>query len=282
VEKMNKGLVKKLAGKTIFITGASRGMGKAIALRAAQDGANIVIVAKTIEPHPKLPGTIYTAAEEMEKAGGKCLPCAVDIRNEADVENAVEKTIKAFGGIDIVVNNASAIFLNTVEETSMKKFDLMNQVNARGTFLVSQKCIPHLKFAKNPHILNVSQPLNMTKQRFQNSVAYTIAKYGMSMCALGMAEEFRSFGIAVNTLWPKTPIWTAALQLYPDSDKFATSCRKPEIFADAAYEILTRDSKECTGNFFYDEEILRQIGVTDFSQYAVKSATDETGQIRYY
>lgn len=251
----------KLAGRTLFITGASRGIGKAIALKAARDGANIVIAAKTGEPHPKLPGTIYTAAKEVEDAGGKCLPCVVDVREEAQVKDAVEKAVQKFGGIDIVVNNASAISLTGTLETEMKRYDLMQNINTRGTFLVSKVCLPYLRKSKNPHILNLSPPLNLAPHWFGNHVAYTIAKYGMSMCALGMAEEFKADGIAVNALWPRTAILTAAIEMLtgPDSSKY---CRKPEIVADAAYVILCSDSKSTSGQFFIDENVLRSNGAT--------------------
>jgi citronellol/citronellal dehydrogenase len=258
-----------LAGKTLFITGASRGIGKAIALRAAADGANIVIAAKTTEPHPKLPGTIYSAAEEIEAAGGRALPLQVDIREEEQVYGAVEKAVAAFGGIDVLVNNASAINLTPTLQTPMKRFDLMWGVNARGTFLCSQACIPHLKKSTNPHILTLSPPLNMNPQWFKNHTAYTMSKYGMSMCVLGMAEEFKDDGIAINALWPKTVIATAALAMLggminPDN------CRTPEILSDAAHVILTRDSRCCTGNFYIDEDVLHEAGVTDYGKYAVK------------
>lgn len=258
-----------LKGQTIFITGASRGIGKAIALKAARDGANIAIAAKTTEPHPKLPGTIFTAAEEMEAAGGKAIALACDIRSDEQVQEAVAKTVKAFGGIDILINNASAIFLAGTLETPMKRFDLMHQINARGTYLCSQTCIPHLAKGKNPHILNLSPPLSMKPKWFANHVAYTMAKYGMSMCVLGMAEELKSQGIAVNALWPQTAIWTAAVENVLGAG-LRDSCRNPEILADAAYLILTSNSRECTGNFFIDETLLRERGVTDFDQYAMK------------
>ncbi|XP_046845992.1 hydroxysteroid dehydrogenase-like protein 2 isoform X1 [Xenia sp. Carnegie-2017] len=252
----------KLAGKTIFISGASRGIGKAIALKAAKDGANIVIAAKTAEPHPKLPGTIYTAAEEVEKAGGQCLPCIVDIRDESAVKTAVEKAVQKFGGIDILVNNASAISLTGTLATPMKRYDLMNGVNTRGTFLCSQACIPYLKVAKNPHILNISPPLNMKPLWFK---AYTIAKYGMSMCVLGMAmcvlgmaEEFKDDGVAVNALWPKTAIKTAAMEMLAGGDALQ-QCRKTDIMSDAAYVVLTTDSKSRTGEFLIDEDVLREL-----------------------
>ncbi|CAG9773684.1 unnamed protein product [Ceutorhynchus assimilis] len=257
----------KLAGQTLFITGASRGIGKAIALKAAKDGANVVIAAKTATAHPKLPGTIYTAAEEVEKAGGKSLPCVVDIRDETQVKKAVEEAVKKFGGIDIVVNNASAISLTGTAETDMKRYDLMHHINTRGTFLVSKECLPYLKKSKNPHILMMSPPLNMQPHWFKNHVAYTMAKYGMSMCVLGMHEEFRPLGIAVNALWPRTGIKTAAMDMLSGGDS-SRQCRKPEICADAAYAILTKDSKTTTGNFFIDDEVLKAAGITDMVQYA--------------
>uniref|UniRef100_A0A5S6Q8T7 Hydroxysteroid dehydrogenase-like protein 2 n=1 Tax=Trichuris muris TaxID=70415 RepID=A0A5S6Q8T7_TRIMR len=259
-----------LAGKTLFITGASRGIGKAIALKAARDCANIVVAAKTKEPHPKLEGTVFTAAEEVEKAGGRCLPCIVDIRDEASVENAVHNAVRTFGGIDVLINNASAISLTDTLGTPMKRFDLMHTVNCRGTFLASQKCIPYLKQSKNPHILNISPPLNMKAVWFKNHVAYTMAKYGMSMCVLGMSEELRPFGIGVNALWPKTAIWTAAMEMLGGGRDIASMCRKPAIMADAAYSVVTRDSRNFTGNFYIDEAVLREMGVTDFDSYAVK------------
>ena len=258
-----------LKGKTLFITGASRGIGKAIGLRAANDGANIVIAAKTAEPHPKLPGTIFTAAEELEAAGGKALPCVVDIRFEDQVEAAVAKTVESFGGIDILVNNASAIHLTDTVSTPMKRYDLMHHINTRGTFLCSQKCIPHLEKAVNPHILNLSPPLNMEAKWFAPHVAYTMAKFGMSMCVLGMAEELKSKGIAVNALWPRTTIATAAVRNLLGGEKMVQASRKPEILADAAHAILTKPSRECTGNFFVDDDVLRAEGVTDLSDYAV-------------
>ncbi|XP_041359777.1 hydroxysteroid dehydrogenase-like protein 2 [Gigantopelta aegis] len=258
----------KLAGRTLFITGASRGIGKAIALKAARDGANVVIAAKTAEPHPKLPGTIYTAAKEVEEAGGKCLPCVVDIRHEESVNKAVEEAVKKFGGIDILVNNASAISLTGTLETPMKRYDLMNQVNTRGTFLCSRACLPYLKKGNNPHILNLSPPLNMSPLWFKGHAAYTIAKYGMSMCVLGMAAEFKDDGIAVNALWPRTAIYTAAMAMLGGGDEVAKQCRKPEIMADSAYVIFTKDSRSFTGNFAIDDEVLRNAGVTDLEQYS--------------
>jgi len=258
-----------LKGKTLFITGASRGIGKAIALRAAKDGANIAIAAKTTQPHPKLPGTIYTAAEEIEKAGGKALACVADIRDEAQIAAAVAKTVEVFGGIDILVNNASAISLTGTVDTPMKRYDLMHSVNTRGTFACSQACIPHLKKSSNPHILNNSPPLNMEARWFAPHVAYTMAKYGMSLCVLGMAEELREDGIAVNALWPRTVIATAAVQNLLGGDESIRGSRKPEIMADAAYVILTKPSRSFTGNFCIDEALLRSEGVTDFSKYQV-------------
>jgi citronellol/citronellal dehydrogenase len=257
-----------LKGKTLFISGGSRGIGLAIALRAARDGANVVIAAKTTEPHPKLPGTIFTAAEEIERAGGKALPYQTDIRDEDQVMRAVEAAVERFGGIDILVNNASAISLTGTAETPMKRFDLMMGINLRGTYLCSRACLPHLRRAKNPHILTLSPPLNMNPRWFGPHVAYTIAKYGMSMCVLGMAEESKQDGIAVNALWPRTTIATAALQIIPGAQPEAG--RTPEIMADAAHAVLTRDSRSLTGRFLIDEEVLREAGVTDFERYAVK------------
>lgn len=257
-----------LKGKTLFISGGSRGIGLAIALRAARDGANVTIAAKTAEPHPKLPGTIYTAAEEIEKAGGRALPVVCDIRDEAQVAEAVTKTVERFGGIDICVNNASAIQLTGTLETDMKRYDLMNQINARGTFLVSKLCIPHLKLAQNPHILNLAPPLDMKAKWFKNHLAYTMAKFGMSMCTLGMSAEFAKDGIAVNSLWPLTAIDTAAVRNLLGGPSVAALSRSPEIVADAAYAIFNRPSREATGNFYIDEEVLRAEGVTDFSKYA--------------
>ncbi|XP_055955912.1 hydroxysteroid dehydrogenase-like protein 2 [Patella vulgata] len=257
----------KLAGRTLFITGASRGIGKAIGLKAARDGANVVIAAKTSVPHPKLPGTIYTAAKEIEEAGGKCFPCVVDIRNEEDVNKAVEETVKRFGGIDILVNNASAISLTGTEATPMKKFDLMMGVNTRGTYLCSRACLPYLKKGSNPHILNLSPPLNLNPVWFKGHVAYTMAKYGMSMCVLGMAEEFKNDHIAVNALWPRTAIYTAAMEMLGGGKEIAKQCRTVDIIADAAYMMLSKDSKSFTGNFCIDDEFLQANGVKDLDQY---------------
>ncbi|NXQ88900.1 HSDL2 protein, partial [Nyctibius grandis] len=256
----------KLAGCTLFITGASRGIGKAIALKAAKDGANIVIAAKTAEPHPTLPGTIYTAAAEIEAAGGKALPCVVNVREEQEIINAVDKAVKTFGGIDILVNNASAISLTGTLETETKKVNLMMDVNVRGTYLTSKTCLPHLRKSRNPHILNLSPPMNLNPMWFKNHCAYTISKYGMSMCVLGMAEEFRG-EVAVNALWPKTAIHTAAMDMLGGSG-IEKQCRKTDILADAAYCILTKP-KSFTGNFIIDEVLLREEGVKDFDVYAI-------------
>lgn len=259
-----------LNNKTLFITGSSRGIGKAIALRVARDGANVVIAAKSDKPHPKLPGTIYTAAEEVEEAGGHALPIRLDVRDEHAIEAAVQQAVNHFGGLDILVNNASAISLTDTQQLPMRRFDLMHSVNVRGTFACSKACIPHLLRAENPHILNLAPPLNLNPVWFKDHVAYTISKYGMSMCVLGMAEEFRSRGIAVNALWPRTAIATAALNMLDDVFN-PENCRTPEIMADAAHAILCRNSKTTTGNFFLDEDVLRAAGCTDFSHYAVKA-----------
>jgi citronellol/citronellal dehydrogenase len=256
-----------LKGKTLFITGGSRGIGLAIALRAARDGANVVIAAKTDQPHPKLPGTIHTAARAIEQAGGRALAVQTDIRDEDQVLRAVEAAVERFGGIDILVNNASAISLTGTLETPMKRVDLMLGVNLRGTYLCSRAAIPYLKKAANPHILTLSPPLNMNPGWFKPHTAYTIAKYGMSMCVLGMAEEFRADGIAVNALWPRTLIATAALQIIPGANPAVG--RKPEIMADAAHAILTRQSRGFTGRFLIDEDVLRETGMRDFTAYAV-------------
>ena len=266
-----------LSGKCIFITGGSRGIGLAIALRAAADGASIAIAAKTADPNPKLPGTIFTAAAEIEAAGGKALALQCDIRDEVAIEEAIKKTADAFGGIDIVINNASAINLTKTDQTPAKRFDLMFDVNVRGTFLTSQAALPHLrqsaKDGRNPHILNLSPPLSMKPIWFKNHVAYTMAKYGMSMCVLGMAEEFKRDGIAVNALWPRTVIDTAALQMIPGIDALAG--RTPQILADAAHIILNRDAKECTGNFFVDDLLLASEGITDLEKYSVTPGTTD-------
>jgi citronellol/citronellal dehydrogenase len=256
-----------LNGKTLLITGGSRGIGLAIAVRAAQEGANVVIAAKSAEPNPRLPGTIFTAAREIEAAGGQCLPVQCDIRDENQIAKAVAAAVQRFGGIDILVNNASAISLTGTMETPLKRFDLMFGVNVRGTYATSQACIPHLAKAANPHILTLSPPLNLNPKWFKHHVAYTMAKYGMSMCVLGMAAEFRETGIAVNALWPRTAIATAALQMLPGVDPAAA--RKPSIVADAASWILVQPSRECSGNFFIDDEVLRKAGVSDLRSYAV-------------
>ncbi len=266
-----------LSGKRIFVTGGSRGIGLAIALRAARDGASVAIAAKTSEPNPKLPGTIHSAAQEIRDAGGIALPIQCDLRDEEQIAAAVNQAAQEFGGIDILINNASAINLTPTEATPAKRFDLMFDVNVRGTFLTSQAAIPHLresaKAGRNPHILTLSPPLSMKAKWFQHHVAYTMAKYGMSMCVLGMSEEFRKTGIAVNALWPRTAIDTAALQMIPGVDTAA--CRTPEILADAAYVILNREAKDCTGNFFVDDEVLASVGVTDLDKYSVVPGTTD-------
>jgi len=266
-----------LAGKRIFITGGSRGIGLAIALRAAADGASVAIAAKTSDPNPKLPGTIHTAAAEIEAAGGKALAIQCDLRDELQIEAAVNQAAEAFGGMDILVNNASAINLTRTDATPAKRFDLMFDVNVRGTFLTSQAALPHLRKSaadgRNPHILNLSPPLSMKPVWFKNHVAYTMAKYGMSMCVLGMAEEFKRDGIAVNALWPRTVIDTAALQMIPGIDALAG--RTPEILADAAYIIFNRPAAECTGNFFVDDELLASEGITDLEKYSVTPGTKD-------
>ena len=258
-----------LAGKTLFITGASRGIGLAIALRAAKDGANVAVAAKTAEPHKHLPGTVYTAAEEIEKAGGKALPLIVDVREEASVMEAVEKTVQTFGGIDITVNNASAIQLTGTLATDMRRYDLMHQINARGTYLTSKATIPHLKNAANPHVLMLSPPLDMSPRWFGTHVAYSMAKFGMSMCVLGMAEEFRDDGVAFNALWPRTGIATAAIKFALAGDEGMSHCRTPDIMADAAYAIFNKPSREFTGNFLIDDTFLYGEGERDFGRYSV-------------
>jgi citronellol/citronellal dehydrogenase len=258
-----------LKGKTLFITGASRGIGLAIALRAARDGANIAVAAKTAAPDPRLPGTIFTAAEDIEKAGGKALPIAVDIRDEQGVEAAVARTVETFGGLDILVNNASAIHLAGTLSTPMKRYDLMHQINGRGTFLVSQKCIPHLKKAANPHVLTLSPPLDFDVKWFKGHAAYTLAKFSMSIYSWAMAAEFKDDGIAFNCLWPRTTIATAAVKNLLGGDELMKRSRTPEIMADAAHWILTQPSRSCTGNFFIDDEVLTKAGVTDLDRYAV-------------
>jgi citronellol/citronellal dehydrogenase len=258
-----------LRGKTLFITGASRGIGLAIALRAARDGANIAIAANTAETHPKLPGTIYTAATQIKEAGGRALPLIVDVRDETSVAAAIGETVNSFGGIDIVVNNASAIFRQPVEETELKRYDLMQQVNTRGTFVVSKLAIPHLRNSSNPHVLTLSPPLNLSPRWFAGHVAYTISKYGMSMCTLGMSAEFADTGIAFNALWPRVGIATSAIEFAVGNPDELRKCRKPAIMADAAYVILNRPARTCTGNFFIDDTLLYQDGVRDFTPYKV-------------
>ncbi|MFI4950309.1 MAG: SDR family oxidoreductase [Caulobacterales bacterium] len=258
-----------LKGKTLFVTGASRGIGHAIALRAAQDGANIAIAAKTAEPHPKLPGTIYTAAEDMEKAGGRALPLVVDVRDEGSVMAAVEETVRRFGGIDVCVNNASAIQLTGTLQTDMKRYDLMHQINARGTYLTSKACIPHLKQSANPHVLMLSPPLDMSPRWFGPHVAYTMAKFGMSMCVLGMAAEFKADGIAFNALWPRTGIATAAIRNALAGDEGMRRCRTTDIMADAAHAIFSKPAREFSGNFLIDDTFLYGEGVRDFEKYRV-------------
>ena len=261
-----------LARKTLFVTGASRGIGLAIALRAARDGANVAVAAKTVKPDPRLPGTIFSAAEEIEKAGGKALPLPCDIRDEQSVEKSVAETVAKFGGIDILVNNASAISLTGTLATQMKRYDLMHQINARGTYMVSQKCIPHLLKAENPHVLTLSPPLDFDVKWFSNHAAYTLAKFGMSVYAWAMAEEFKG-KIAFNCLWPRTGIATAAIQNILGGEDGMKRCRKPEIMADAAHAIFNRPAKTCTGNFFIDDEVLAAEGVADFDKYAVSPGT---------
>ena len=263
-----------LKGKTLFISGASRGIGLAIAVRAARDGANVAIAAKTAEPNPKLPGTIYTAAKEIEDAGGKALPVVCDIRFEEQVQAAVDQTAAKFGGIDICVNNASAISLTGTLQTDMKRYDLMNGINARGTYLVSRTCIPYLKKAANPHVLNLSPPLDMNPKWFAGHTAYSMAKYGMSMCVLGMAAEFADEGIAFNALWPRTGIATAAIRNALAGDEGMKHCRTVDILADAAYIVFNKKAKEFSGNFLIDDTFLAANGVTDFDQYRVNPTKD--------
>ena len=266
--------MENLSGKTLFISGASRGIGLAIAKRAARDGANIVIAAKTKEPHPRLPGTIYTAAEEIESSGGKALPLIVDVRFEDQVEAAIEATISKFGGLDILINNASAINLSDTDSLSMKNYDLMHSINTRGTFLCSKKAVPYLQKSENPHVINLSPPLNMETRWFQNHVGYTMAKFGMSMCVLGMHSEYKRFGIAFNALWPRTAIATAAVANHLGGEVMMAKSRTPEIMADAAYIIMNRDSKKFTGNFCIDDEILNSEGITDLVKYQVDQNLD--------
>jgi citronellol/citronellal dehydrogenase len=258
-----------LAGKTLFITGASRGIGLAIALRAARDGANIVIAAKTAEPHPKLAGTIHTAAREVERAGGRALPLVVDVRDEVSVKAAVEQCVQRFGGLDICVNNASAINLAATEHTDMRRYDLIQSINTRGTFVTSRACLPYLAKAPNPHILTLSPPLDLQPKWFAGHLAYSLSKYGMSLCVLGLAQEYRAQGIACNALWPRTTIATAAVEFALGGPQMLRRCRKPEIVADAAHIILSRPSRECTGQFFIDDRVLYEAGVRDFARYSV-------------
>ncbi|HKR90416.1 MAG TPA: NAD(P)-dependent oxidoreductase [Phenylobacterium sp.] len=258
-----------LQGKTLFITGASRGIGLAIGLRAARDGANVAIAAKTAEPHRHLPGTIYSAAEAIEQAGGKALPLVVDVRDEDSVLSAVDATVRTFGGVDICVNNASAIQLSDTLSTEMRRYDLMNQVNARGTFLASKACLPHLQAAANPHVLMISPPLDMNPRWFAGNTAYTIAKFGMSMCVLGMSEEFRAAGVAFNALWPRSGIATAAMEFALTGEEGLRHCRTPQIMADAAYAIFNKPARDFTGQFLIDDSFLYAEGVRDFDQYRV-------------
>jgi citronellol/citronellal dehydrogenase len=265
-----------LRDKTLFISGGSRGIGLQIALRAARDGANVALIAKTAEPHPKLPGTVFTAAAEIEAAGGRALPIVGDIRDAEQVEAAVAATIERFGGIDVCVNNASAIDLSGTEALAIKRYDLMQDINTRGTFVVSRACIPHLKRAENPHILTLSPPISLEPRWLGPHVAYTIAKYGMTLCALGLAAEYRDAGIASNALWPRTLIATAAVQNVIGGDEAMAASRKPELYADAAYAVVTRPSRECSGNAFLCEDVLAEEGVTDFDAYAyVPGATPQ-------
>jgi citronellol/citronellal dehydrogenase len=261
-----------LAGRTLFISGGSRGIGLAIALRAARDGANVALIAKTAEPHPKLEGTVFTAAEQIEQAGGSALPIVGDIRDEQQVFAAVAQTAERFGGVDVCVNNASAINLAGTEALEMKRYDLMQNINTRGTFVVSKACIPHLKQSENGHVLTLSPPLNMDPRWFKGHVGYTIAKYGMSMCTIGMAEEFRDDGVAFNALWPRTIIATAAVQNLLGGEEAMARSRRPELVADAAHAIVTRSSRECTGNLFLAEDVLAQEGITDMTAYSYGAA----------
>jgi citronellol/citronellal dehydrogenase len=258
-----------LAGKTLFITGASRGIGLAIALRAARDGANIAVAAKTTTPHPKLAGTIYSAAQEIERAGGKALPLAVDVREEASVADAVRQCAEHFGGVDICINNASAINLSATEQIEMRRYDLIQQINTRGTFITSRACLPYLRRAANPHVLTLSPPLDLRPSWFAGHLAYSLSKYGMSLCMLGLAEEYRDAGIACNALWPRTTIATAAVEFALGGPAMMRRSRKPEIVADAAWVILNRPARECTGHFFIDDGVLYEAGVRDFEPYSV-------------
>lgn len=264
-----------LSGRTVFITGASRGIGLAIGLRAAADGANVVVTGKTSDPHPKLPGTIHTAAAAIAEAGGQALAVAMDLREEAQVKAAVRAAVERFGGIDVLVNNASAIYLTGTLATPIRRYDLMHQVNARGTFLATQHCLPHLLAAPNPHVLTISPPLNLDPRWFAPHVAYAIAKYGMSLCVLGMAEEFRDRGVAVNALWPRTAIDTAAITYIAGEETRRRRTRRVEIMRDAAMAIVTRPSRECTGRFFIDDDVLREAGITDLSRYLQEGARED-------
>jgi citronellol/citronellal dehydrogenase len=264
-----------LKGRTVFITGASRGIGLAIGLRAAADGANVVVTGKTSDPHPKLPGTIHTAAAAIEQAGGAALAVAMDVREEGQVKAAVKAAVDRFGGIDVLVNNASAIYLTGTLDTPIRRYDLMHQVNARGTFLATQHCLPHLLRAANPHVLNIAPPLNLNPRWFAPHLAYTMAKYGMSLCVLGMAEEFKARGVAVNALWPRTAIDTAAIALIAGEETRRRRTRSASIMADAAHAIVTRPSRECTGRFLIDDEVLAEAGVTDLSRYLPDGAVEE-------
>ncbi|MCP4328489.1 MAG: NAD(P)-dependent oxidoreductase [Alphaproteobacteria bacterium] len=261
-----------LAGKTLFITGASRGIGKAIALRAARDGANVALAAKTAEPHPKLDGTIYTAAEEIEAAGGTALPLIVDVRDADRVRDAVAETVDRFGGLDVLVNNASAISLSGTLDTDLKRFDLMHQINARGAFVCGQACLPHLIASDNPHILSISPPLDFADHWWGTNFGWTLAKYGMSLCVRAWAEEFRDHGVAANALWPRSTISTAAIAMLGGQEALS-HCRTPDIMGDAAHAILSQPSRECTGRYFIDDEALTMAGVTDFDRYAVARGT---------
>ena len=267
--------MSSLAGQTMFISGASRGIGLAIALRAARDGANVALIAKTAEPHPKLEGTVYTAAEQIEAAGGRALPIVGDIRDESQIAAAVGQAVERFGGIDICVNNASAIALLGTEQLEPKRYDLMQDINTRGTFMCSRACVPHLKRSANPHVLTLSPPISLDPKWLGGHIGYTIAKYGMSLCTLGMAEEFRADGIAFNSLWPRTLIATAAVQNLLGGDEAMKRSRKPEIYADAAYEILTRPSRECTGNLLLCEDVLAEAGITDLTDYSYAGSDAE-------
>jgi citronellol/citronellal dehydrogenase len=271
---MIAGVERSLSGRTLFISGGSRGIGLAIALRAARDGANVALIAKTAEPHPKLQGTVYTAAEEIEAAGGHALPIVGDIRDEQQVFAAVEQAVQRFGGIDVCVNNASAINLSGTEALEMKRYDLMQDINTRGTFVVSKACVPHLRRVENPHILTLSPPISLKPRWLGPHIGYTIAKYGMSLCALGLAEEFRSEGIASNALWPRTLIGTAAVQNLLGGDAAMARSRRPELYADAAHAVVTRSSRECTGNLFLCEDVLAEEGITDLDRYSYAPGAD--------